>query len=284
VEIAQWLHTPVPDQLDLSKPGQVLGRILEDMDVQYRVSEAGNGYVLPRASETDLLVRQIEGIVSVEADLGTLHVGNAIEALRSNYSDPVGALALKPAEGADELMWVARIPADAANAAYLDYITQMADVQIERWRQIAAGLDPGYPYEHYPGGDETALSSELVEILNESGLPHEDSGEGHRINPGAEVPVYTNEFRGMAYVYAYSGGMPGKDEAEQEQMARELVRRTWELPLGRLSLDKYLDLAWEAQVPVQHLTPEYLKSLVRVGQTEITRIENTYGEIPFNEQ
>jgi len=87
----------------------------------------------------------------------------------------------------------------------------------------------------------------------------------------------------MAYIYAYSGGMPGEGESERDQVARELLRGNWQLRHGRLSLDKYLDLAWEAQVPIDYLTPAQLAVLVRAGAAEVAALKKKYGVIPFNE-
>lgn len=284
VEIAEWLRTPAPGELSAVEQGQVLNRLLSQMDLTFRATAEGDGYTVTLQSGLDITARQTGGLIALDSDLGGLHVGDAMEALHANYSDPVGALALKPTEGVDQLVWVTRLPADAANAAYLQYILRMTDVQTARWEQIAAGLKPDYPYEYYPGGDTEELVAQLAEIIRQSGIPHAESGEGYKLYPDATVPIFVNEFRGMAYVYAYSGGMPGDDAAEQEQIARELIRRNWQMALGRFALDKHDDLAWEAQVPVAHLTPGHLAALARVGQDEIARIESTYGDIPFNEQ
>ena len=215
VEIARWLQTPGEGELGPVEPGQVLAPLLSEVALQYRESESGVGYVVSAAGGTDVRVRQIEGIISAEIDIGSLHVGDAIDALRSNYSDPIGALALRPQEGTDQLVWVARLSAEAANADYLDYVMRIGVLQAARWQQIVAGQEPEYPYEHYPGGDEDENTSALARIVHSSDLPNEASGQAHKIYPEADVPVFVNAFRGMAYIYAYSGGMPGSDAAEQ---------------------------------------------------------------------
>ncbi|MGM0492087.1 MAG: S1 family peptidase [Armatimonadota bacterium] len=283
VEIAQWLQSPVPDAGATNESGRALARLLPRIDMQYRVNEDGAGYVIPSPDDIDLLVREASGIITVEVDLGALHVGDAIEALRSNYSDPVGAYALKPTDAAERLVWVARLPTQAANASYLEYILRIGVLQSTRWTRIAAGMEPGYPYEHYPGGDQEALREQLAEVIRETQIPHEASGDGHRLRPDSQFPVYVSEFQGMAYVYAFSGGMPGQGDAEQDQTARTLLRRNWEMPLGRLALDRFLDLEWEAQVPIEHLTAGHLAALVQVAQEEVSRLQQTHGEVPFNE-
>ncbi|MFW6156708.1 MAG: trypsin-like peptidase domain-containing protein [Armatimonadota bacterium] len=283
VEIAQWLRSPMPDAGDATESDRTLSRLLPRIEMQYRVNEDDAGYVLPRPDDIDVLVREAEGIITVEVDLGALHVGDAIEALRSNYSDPVGAYALKSVDAAERLVWVARLPAYAANASYLEYIIRIGVLQSTRWTRIVAGMEPGYPYEHYPGGDQDALREQLAEVIRQAQIPHETSGDGHRLRPDAQIPVYVNEFHGMAYVYAFSGGMPGEGDAEQDQIARTLLRRNWEMPLGRLALDRFLDLEWEAQVPIEHLTTGHLAALVQVAQEEIARLNEIHGEVPFNE-
>jgi hypothetical protein len=284
VEIARWLQSPDPEEMASSEPGQVVSRLLGQTDASYHIDETGEGYVVRRPDGTNLNVRQIEGVVSVAAELGQLYVGDAVEGLRSNYSDPVGAIALKPGGDGQQLRWVAKLPADAATAPYLSDVMRMAVLQAQRWNQLQAGLDPDYPYDHYPGGDEPVQEQRLTEIVAETGMAHEARDDYLKLQPDADVPVFTNVFRGMAYVYAYSGGLPGDGSSEQEQVARDLLRRNWELPLGRLALDKHLDLAWEAQVPMDYLTAAHLQALVRVCQAEVTRLEAEYGEVPFNEE
>jgi hypothetical protein len=284
VEIDRWLRTPDPGELPPAEPGQVIQDLLQQMDVRHQAATDGDGYLLPRPGGESIVLRQTEGIVSAQIVLGSLHVGDAVEALRYNYSDPVGSLCLRPREGADELVWTARFLADAATAGYLSYVTRMAEIQAARWRQLRAGLDVEYPYEHYPGGEEDALREQLEGIIQQSQIPYEVSGEAFEMHPEADVSVFTNEFRGMAYVYAYSGGMPGDDASERERIARELVRRNWQLPLGRLALDKHRDLAWEAQVPMEHLSAQYLAALTRVCQDEVSRLKERYGTVPFNEE
>jgi len=284
VEISRWLQRPDPDEVVPHEPGQVVGRLLRQADVTYSVDEEGQGYVVHRPDGTHLTVRQVEGVLSVETDLGTLHVGDGIDGLRSNYSDPVGAVGLKPAGDGEQLAWVAKLPADAATAPYLSDVMRMAVLQAQRWSQLQAGLDPDYPYDHYPGGDEPVQEERLAEIVAETGLAYEEGEDHLKLQPAAAVPVFANVFKGMAYIYAYAGGMPGESASDREQIARELLRRNWELPLGRLALDKHLDLAWEAQVPMDYLTANHLQALVRVCQTEVTRLEAKYGDVPFNEQ
>lgn len=284
VEIARWLQTPRDDELPPSDAGQVLERLLKRMDAHFRAAEPGGGCIVSRADGVDLRVRQIENVISVQVDLGALHVGDAIEALRSNYTDPVGALALGPGEGGGQLLWVCRLPVENTTASYLGYVFTIASAQSGRWRRLEAGLEPDYPYDLYPGGDEATHGERLLQVVRSSSLQHELSGEGYKLQPDADVPVFVNIFRGMAYVYAYSGGIPGTDAFEQEQVARSLLGRNWELPLGRLALDKHKDLAWEAQVPIEHLSPRYLEALTRICASEIARLTSEYGDVPFNEQ
>ncbi len=284
VEIARWLQRPGDDEAPPAEPGQVVERMLRQMAVDFRTTGPSGGFVVPQSDGTDVLVRQTENVITVQVNLGTLHAGDAVEAVRAGYPDPVGALALRPTNGGEQLTWVARLSATDATAGYLSYIVAMASAQSGRWSQLQSGLEPDFPYDLYPGGDEAAQNTRLLEIIEATSLAHESSGEGWKLEPESAVPVYVTVFRGMAYVYAYSGGLPGEGESEQDQVARELLRRNWELPLGRLALDKYLDLAWEAQVPMDYLTSRQMAALNRAGAAEVTALKSKYGEISFNEQ
>jgi len=284
VEIAQWLERPGEDETAPVEPGQVVERLLRQMDVDFRAAGSSGGFVVPQSDGMEVLVRQTENTITVQVDLGALHAGDAVEAVRAGYSDPVGALALRPANGGEQLVWVARLSATDANAGYLSYVVAMASAQAGRWSQLQSGLEPDFPYDLYPGGDEDAQNARLLEIIEATALAHEASGEGWKLEPEAAVPIYITVFRGMAYVYAYSGGLPGDGASEQDQVARVLLRRNWQLPIGRLALDKYLDLAWEAQVPMDYLTSRQIAAFNRAGAAEVAALKSKYGDIPFNEQ
>jgi hypothetical protein len=87
----------------------------------------------------------------------------------------------------------------------------------------------------------------------------------------------------MVWTFSYTGGMPGATLAEQGQVAIELLKRNWDDPLGRLSVDADLDVVWEAQVPSDFLTPDYFAILAATAATQVGDFINTYGRIPFNE-
>ncbi len=280
--IARWLQSPPEDETAPAEPGVVLPRLLEAAQLDYRASEEG-GYALADAGGLDVRVEQRESLVAVTVALGVLEIGHEVEALRFNYMDPLGSLALKASGRAEVLRWTAKIHVDAAKPEYLSYAVRVAGEQARRWQAIRAGIEAEQPYDLYPGGNESELEKRLDELVEASGLAYEETADGYRLRPQANVPVYVKIYRGMGYVHAYSGGMPGTGDVERDEIARALLRRSWEMPLGRLALDRYDDLAWEAQVPMQHLTPGYLQMLVRAGESEVTHLVSTYGDIAFNE-
>ncbi len=282
VEIARWLRQPAGGELPPTEPGQVVERLLRQMDVDFRAAPGG-GFIVPQADGAEVFVQQREDLITVQVPLGSLDAGDAIEAVRAGYPDPVGAPALRPTDQGEELTWVARVPAADAAAGYLSYVVAMGAAQSARWGRLQAGIESEFDYDVYPGGDEDAQETRLLATIEETSLAHESSGNGWKLEPESAVPVYVSVFRGMAYVYAYSGGLPGEGEGEQDQVAHELLRRNWELRQGRLSLDKYLDLAWEAQVPMDYLTPRQLEVLVRSGAAEVAALKSRYGVVPFNE-
>jgi len=99
-----------------------------------------------------------------------------------------------------------------------------------------------------------------------------------------DVKVGASIYRGMVYIHSYTGGMPGDSRAQQGVTAIELLKRNWDDPFGRLSLDADDDLVWESQVPSEFLTPDYLAILTSTCANQVAAFWEVYGQVPFNEQ
>jgi hypothetical protein len=270
VEVAEWLESPAEET------NAELERLLAPSGVAYHPAEEC-GFSVPYEGGLEVRVAQRDDLIVATVTLGALEPTMGLEALRFNYTDPVGALALDDGE----LLWIARIPTAAATPEYIRLLTDVGVTQASRWEEVVAGQESDPPYGLYPGGEESAVKDRLASVLSQTGLDYAAQENGHVIQPEAEVPVYLSTYLGMVWAYAFSGGMPGSTEAEKEQNARELLLRNATTMLGRLSLDSYDDLAWEIQVPHERLTPNYLENLVRIGVREVSAVKSIYGYVPF---
>jgi len=278
--IATWLESPPEDEAPPADPGTSLGAMLESADLIFR--ESDGRFELPYDNDTTVLAAQLGDLIVISMALPPLPGGSGLNALRWNYADPYGGLALTPD---DDLVWLAKVPVQFATAEYLKEVCRVASARGKAWIDDPTDTSLESSEEYYPGGDTEALTPRLAAIVEATGLPHEPGGErSYRMTSESGPPVYTNVYRGEAYVYAFSGGMPGEDAAEQERIARELLARNWHDPLGRLALDEYDDLAWEALVPMDYLQPAHLAMLARTCAAQVAELQNTYGDVPFNEQ
>lgn len=277
--ITGWLESAPEDEPLPARPGTVVRALLTEAQLVF--AERGEEFVLPYDNDVTVTVRQQEHLIAISAPAGALPAGRARVALHFNYDDPYGSLAL--AEDGS-LRWIVRIPAEFASATYLKNVASAGAQRAAAWAEVAAGGDLPDATGLYPGGDETALYERLKTAVVASGLAFEPSGEEtFKLLFGNTPAVFVNVYLGVAYVHAFSGGMPGATEDEQEQIARNLLRRNAHIPLGRIALDNYDDLAWEAQVPMDSLTPDYLAALARVGTQEVAGLIEEYGRVPFNE-
>jgi len=277
--IANWLESPPEDEAPPTKPGVVVRSLLEEAELVFK--EQGEEFALPYDNGVTVMVGQHENLIVLVVAPGELPAGSALRALRFNYDDPYGCLALG-VDGA--LLWTARIPVEFASAEYLKTVAGVAAQRALAWRDMVAGEEPPDAADLYPGGDDEALLASLEEIVARSELEFEPSGDRtFKLLFGDAPMVRVTVYKGVAYVYAYSGGMPGADAAEQERIGRELLARNARDPLGRLALDNDDDLAWEAQVPMGYLAPEYLAALARAGTQQVAELLEQYGDVPFNE-
>jgi len=278
--IATWLESSPEDEAPPAAPGTSLGAMLESADLIF--TESDGRFELPYDNDTTVLAAQLGDLIVISMALPALPGGSGLNALRWNYADPYGGLALTPD---DDLVWLAKIPVQFATPPYLKEVCRVASVRGKAWIDDPADTSLESSAEYYAGGDTEALTPRLAAIVEATGMPHEPSGErSYRMTTESGPAVYTNVYRGAAYVYAFSGGMPGEDAAEQERIARELLARNWHEPLGRLALDQHDDLAWEALVTMDYLQPEHLAMLARTCAAQVADLQSTYGDVPFNEQ
>lgn len=276
--IAAWLESP-PEDEPPGGAGVTLRGLLEEAELIF--SAQGEEFALPYDNDVTVVAGQRDGVIVLRAAVGQLAEGRALAALHFTYDDPYGALALDD-DGA--LTWVARLPLRFATADYLKTVAAVGARRAEAWAETPAAGELPDATDLYPGGDADALLARLQEVVSASGLGFERSGTvTFATRFGDAPPLRVTVYRGVAYVYAYSGGMPGTGEAEQERIARELLGRNGRDPLGRLALDEDGDLTWEAQVPMSYLTGEYLTLLARTGTQQVVELIEQYGSVPFNE-
>jgi len=172
------------------------------------------------------------------------------------------------------------------NSEYVKTLTLAGANQAKRWEQIAAGEAAEEPGDLYPGGDEKEQMAELKRALEGSGLAFEEKGEGENVffllPYDDDINVIVSIVKGMVWTHCWVGGMPGDDEAGQGRKALELLKRNWNDPFGRLSLDTDGDVLWESQVPHNFLTPDYLAILANSCDGQVAAYKKAYGEIPLN--
>lgn len=278
--LQSWLASPPSDEETPIQSGKHLGSLLRASEMVYSEAEDG-GYILPFDNGVDVKVRQTDNLVSTSVDIGPYEAGWALEALRFNYSDPIGSVALGP--DGRRMVWLARIPIDFATPEYLRYATSVGATQAKRWAGLRAGEDVISVDGLYPGGESEALMPRLEEAVAASGLPYEPSEHGFELRPEAGDALLVTIYSGMVWCYDYIGGMPGEDSEEQERIAEELLQRNWHCIAGRFSLDRYNDLLWEALVPIEHLQARHLTVIVNIGTRQVREVKAAYGVVPFNE-
>jgi len=277
--IAAWLESAGEDEAP-AEPRTSLGAMLESAELIFE--ESDGRFELPYKNGMTVLAAQLGDLIVISAALEPLPAGSGLDALRWNYADPYGGLALTPD---DALVWLAKVPVQFVTPQYLGALCRVGAVRAQAWSDDPTDASLESAADLYPGGDEEALTGRLGTMVEATGLQHEPSGESsYRMFTESGPAAYTNVYRGAAYVYAFSGGMPGDGAAEQERIAHELLARNWHDPLGRLALDQHDDLAWEGLVPMDDLQPAHLAMLARTCAREIADLESTYGDVPFNEQ
>ncbi len=290
--VIAWLATDAADDPPPAIPGKALRDLLAATDLTFEEPEAGN-FAIPYDNDVTIVAHEYEDFLRLHCDLGQLPGGSrllqgycAMEALRFNYTDPVGRLSLwDRGENGLVLYWECQVPMSMATGDYLRTIADIGANQVARWGAVLRAEQPGEPSELYPGGTEEEIATMvegLKQQIEQAGLNFEQTETTFEMPYDNEVTVRSTIYKGMVWTYAYTGGMPGQSPADQGQIAIELLKRNWDDPLGRLSLDSDTDLVWETQVPSSFLTPDYMAILSATAASQVADFIEQYDKIPFN--
>ncbi len=293
--VSDWLATDPASDPPPPIPGKAIRELLAVTNLTYEQAGTGTFAVTPDEGQA-VYVHEYEDFLRVYAEISELPGENAylkgcaaIAALRFNYEDPVGRMSLRNREGVYLLYWEAQVPMSVATPDYLATLTRAGSTQIERWGQFMNVEDMTEVGALYPGGDEAELTNKLEEHIKAAELNYETmerEGEGNRyfkLPYDNEVSVYASIIlNGIVYTQAYTGGMPGENLTQKGQFAIELLQRNWDDPFGRLALDSDLDVAWESQVPVAFLTPDYFAILAATCANQVADFWEVYGKVDFN--
>lgn len=290
--VSAWLATDPSQDPPPPIPGKAVRELLAATDLIFEEPETGS-FNIPYDNDVTITAHQYEDFLRLYSGLGELPGGNrllqgagALEALRFNYTDPVGRLSLHELEdGTLLLYWECQVPMSLASGQYLRTIADVGASQVARWESVLRAEQPGEPSDLYPGGTEeelAAMTDLLKQQIEGAELQYEQIDDNFKLPYENEVTVYSRIYKGMVWTYSYTGGMPGATRAEQGQIAIELLKRNWDDPLGRLSLDSDYDLLWENQVPSEFLTPDYFAILGATAATQVADFTGQYGQIPFN--
>ena len=280
--INAWLASSPASDPKPPKPGEAVRKLVEQAGLSHTGGEEGI-FTVPFDNGVQVTVHQSGRYVRAFVALDRYDPQTGLRALAYNYYDPIGKLSVYTWQGEDRIIWESQVPMKYASAEYLKMMARMAATGVERWRDFLKGKEPQDWYDVYPGGDEDALTAELERTIIAAGATPERDGESFKIEQG-EVTVWARVFRGMAWIHAFTGGMPGESKQEQLTNAEDCLRRNWQDPMGRLSVDEHNDLGWEMQAPVAMLTPQYLNEIVSNGALQISNIWTRYGHVPFNEE
>jgi len=286
--VRAWLATDPSEDPPPPLPGKIVRDLLDGTDLNYEEVDTGI-FSLPFEGDVTVLTHEYDDFLRVFVDLGEMPGDTkllqglcALEALRFNYTDPVGRLSVTGNEGAYSLYWECQTPISAASPEYLGMLIRTGANQAQRWQQLMNAENPPEPTDLYPGGDDDALTPKLEQHIKTAGLTYE-AKEGYFLIPyDNDVNVVSRIFQGMALTQAYTGGMPGETTAGQAVAAIELLKRNWDDPLGRLSLDEDNDVVWESQVPFDFLTSDYLAIVSSTCANQVADFWEQYGKVAFN--
>lgn len=280
--VTEWLASDAAANPEPPQPGARVKALLDEAGLQH--DQSGDGvFLVPYDNETQVVVHQHEDYLRVFVRLGQYDPETGLRALVYNYYDPVGKLSVHTRDDQDVITWEAQVPLRYASAGYLKFIADVAAGHVVRWRNFIEGDEPEDWYDMYPGGDKDQLRDQLRTIITAAvGGDFEETEKSFKLQ-GDDVDLWVQPFRGVAYIHVYAGGMPGDAKEEQLVNAEECLRRNWNDPLGRLSVDDDNDVVWEVQAPVQYLTADYLAEALDEGRRQVNDYWNKYGHVPFNE-
>ena len=262
-----------------------LEELLDASGLSY--SYGGNGsWQLEYDNQATVYVQEFDDILRAYVIYGDLPTGGAVPALAFSWHDPVGRFSVTQEGDVDKLYWEAQVPMGVVTPEYLRDLCDIGASQVENFMvYLSTEKQLETPTDLYPGGDPDEHFAQLTQMLQDSGLIHEEfDEETFKIPFDNDVDVYVKVFNGMAYVHAYCGGFPGEDEQEMRELGTELLRFNWSDPLGRIAIDDELDVVWECQVPMTYLTADYLGVVAAIGSNRVEEYRGVFGDIPFNSE
>jgi hypothetical protein len=294
--LRDWLLTPATPEPQPVAPGKGIRDLLNGVKLKYTELEGGV-FELGYDNNVTVTVHKWQDFFRAYVPLKELPGGtaeeqgkNALEALRFNYTEPVGRLSLYNNEKDKklELYWEAQIPFSVAeaNPEYVKELCLIGANQAKRWQDLMAGAKPKDPSKLYPGGDEKEQMAALKTTLAGCGLKFNVKGTGddqyYQIAWTDGVKVNVSIIKGMIWTHSWVGGMPGGDAEGKGAKAIELLERNWDDSFGHLTLDTDGDVLWESQVPNNFLTSDYLAILANNCHGQVVDYKKAYGEIPQN--
>ena len=262
-----------------------MDELLDATGLSYSYGADGS-YAVEYDNNATVYVAEFDDILRAYIIFGDMPPSAGLPALAFSWHDPVGRFSVSEQNGVDKLFWEAQVPMGIVTPEYLRDLCDIGASQVENFLiYITTDKQLETPTDLYPGGDPDELYAQLGEMLEESGLVYEDFDEDtYKVPFENDVDVYVKVFNGMAYVHAYTGGMPGETKEEMRVASIDMLRFNWNDPIGRLAVDDDVDVVWECQVPMTYLTPDYLYVVASVGSNRVTEYWETFGNIAFNEE
>lgn len=276
--LREWLASDPAQDPPRRKPGAAIAELLDAAGLKYR--RAANGiFELPYEGDITVFVHKVGELMRLAIPVGDLEIGEAAMALQINYTDPLGRLAMDD-EG--KLFWEAQIPMSFVTPQYVKLAANAAVTQVGRWSDFRTGQEVEDPTYLYPGGDKQALMAKLEGVIKQTGLKYTAKDGYFEIPYEGDIDIKVSVWRGVALFSCWMGGMPGgNDDAAADDAAVAMLKRNYNDPLGRLSMDNDGDIVWEVQIPMDYLTPDYLDIVSQVGVAQAGTYLEQFGRIPF---
>ena len=280
-----------PKEIILGEPDHPVRMLLEATGLPFHEPSPGV-YAVEYDNGVTLTVVMVRDFFSVSCALGDLPGDNAedqaewaLDALEFGFADPIGHIYISSDdESPPRIGWAAAAPMSDVTAEFAKQITDTACVQVERWRQMVAGEVPRDPLYLFPTVDDESDADELWRIVRSTTLPSSRSEGLITFTTVDGWKMYAGTFHGMAYIHAYVGGMPeleADDPSARHAAAIDILKRNRRDLFGRFVLDTDHDVRWEAQVPIEFLTGDYVTVVVGACTDAVRAYRETYGEVPF---